>query len=160
MTENTELMTESAENTELMTINREDLAPVNLLDMLNNPENSFLCSIEDDGSRASKVKIFNAINQKGESLDDHKGEVLKIVNIAAHPVTLTDENTGELVDALRIIMIDEQGKNYDAVSQGIASSLQKIIAIVGPAPWKPALSLKIVEQKTRKGFKTNTIELV
>lgn len=148
------------ENNAMMTINREDLAPVNLLDTLNNPGNSFLCSIADDGTRASKVKIFNAINQKGESLDDHKNEVLKIVDVAAHPVTLTDENTGEIVEALRIIMIDEKGRNYDAVSQGIASSLQKVFAIVGPAPWTPALSLKIVEQKTRKGFKTNTIELV
>lgn len=146
---------------EMMTINREDLAPALALDMLTNANASFLCSIPNDGSRKAAVAIYNAVNNKGESLDDHKNEVLEIVNFAAHPVTLTDENTGEVVEALRIVLVDKKGVNYDAVSQGIASSLQKIIAIVGMAPWDAEpLKIKVVEQKTRKGFKTNTIELV
>lgn len=148
------------ENKELMTINREDLAPVNMMDMLSNPGGSFLCSIKDNGDRASKVAIYNAINSKGQSLDETNGAVINVVNYAAHPVRMVDENTGELVEAVRIILIDENGVNYDAVSQGVASSLQKILAIVGPAPWEPALAMKMVTQKTRKGFKTNTLELV
>ncbi len=145
----------------IMTINKEDLAPAFQLDMLTNASSSFLCSIPNDGSRKSAIAIYNAVNNKGESLDDHKNEVLEIVNFAAHPVSLVDENTGEVVDALRIVLVDKKGVNYDAVSQGIASSLQKIIAIVGMAPWDAEpLKIKVVEQKTRKGFKTNTIELV
>ena len=149
------------ENKEIMTVNREDIAPAFQIDMLTNATNSFLCSIPNDGSRKAAIAIYNAVNNKGESLDDHKGEVLEIVNFAAHPVTLTDENTGEVVEALRVVLVDKKGINYDAVSQGIASSLQKIIAIVGMAPWDvEPLKIKVVEQKTRKGFKTNTIELV
>ena len=150
-----------SENKEIMTVNREDIAPAFQIDMLTNATNSFLCSIPNDGSRKAAIAIYNAVNNKGESLDDHKGEVLEIVNFAAHPVTLTDENTGEVVEALRVVLVDKKGVNYDAVSQGIASSLQKIIAIVGMAPWDvEPLKIKVVEQKTRKGFKTNTIELV
>ena len=150
-----------SENNEVMVVNREDIATAFQLDMLTNATSSFLCSIPNDGSRKSAVAIYNAVNNKGESLDDHKGEVLEIVNFAAHPVSLPDENTGEIVEALRVILIDKKGTNYDAVSQGIASSLQKIIAIVGMAPWTDEpLKIKVVEQKTRKGFKTNTIELV
>lgn len=149
------------ENKELMTVAREDIAPAFQIDMLTNATNSFLCSIPNDGSRKAAIAIYNAVNNKGESLDDHKGEVLEIVNFAAHPVTLTDENSGEVVEALRVVLVDKKGINYDAVSQGIASSLQKIIAIVGMAPWDvEPLKIKVVEQKTRKGFKTNTIELV
>lgn len=148
------------ENKEIMTIDRAEIAMPNMVDMLTNPEGSFFCSIKDDGSRESKIAIYNAINNKGDSLDDHKGEVLEITDVAAHPVSLVDENTGEVVDALRMVVIDKEGKNYDAVSQGIASSFQKIFAIVGPAPFNPPLKIKVVEQKTRKGFKTNTIELV
>lgn len=150
-----------SENKELMTINREDIAPAFQLDQLLNANSSFLCSIPNNGSRAAAIAIYNAVNNKGESLDDNKGKVLEIVNYAAHPVSLVDENTGELVEALRIVLVDKNGVNYDAVSQGIASSLQKIIAIVGAAPWdNEPLKMKVVEQKTRKGFKTNTIELV
>ena len=150
-----------SENKEMMVVNKEDLAPAFQLDMLTNASNSFLCSIPNDGSRKSAIAIYNAVNNKGESLDDHKNEVLEIVNFAAHPVSLVDENTGEIVEALRVVLVDKNGVNYDAVSQGIASSLQKIIAIVGMAPWdKEPLKIKVIEQKTRKGFKTNTIELV
>lgn len=148
------------EKNELMTIDRNDLAPANALEMLANPEASFFCSIPNDGSRAAAIAIYNAVNSKGESLDDHKGEILEVVNVAAHPVSLVDENTGELVNALRMVVIDKDGKNYDAVSQGIVSSFQKIFGIVGQPPFNPALKIKVVEQKTRKGFKTNTIELV
>lgn len=147
-------------NTEMMIVNKADIASTSALEALNNPGASFFCSIENDGSRAAKIAIYNAINNKGESLDDHKGEVLNIVNVAAHPVTLVDETTGEAVNALRMVLVDESGRLFDAVSQGIASSMEKIFAIVGPAPFDPPLAIKVVEQKTRKGFKTNTIELV
>lgn len=150
-----------AENNEVMVVNKADITPAFEIDQLLNATSNFLCSIPNDGSRKAAVAIYNAVNNKGESLDDHKGEVLEIVNFAAHPVSLVDENTGEVVNALRVILIDKKGINYDAVSQGIASSLQKIIAIVGNAPWDAEpLKIKVVEQKTRKGFKTNTIELV
>lgn len=148
-------------NNEMMVINRADIAIPADLDNLMNPGAAFLCSIPNDGSRAAAVAIYNAVNNKGESLADHKNEVLEIVNVAAHPVNLIDENTGELVEALRVVLIDKNGNNYDAVSQGIVSSLQKIFAIVGPAPYlEEPLKIKVVEQKTRKGFRTNTIELV
>lgn len=160
MSENkNEIMNE--EQTEIMFVNREDLAPAVLLDGLTNPGNQFYCSIQNDGTRASAAAIYNAVNSKGESLDEHKGEVLEIVNVAAHPVTLVDENTGALVEALRTVLIAKDGKIYDAVSKGIASSLSKIFGIVGMPPWTgEPLRIKVVEQKTRKGRKTNTIEMV
>lgn len=149
------------ENTELMTVNKADLAVPAQLDMLTNATTRFFCSIPNDGSRKAAVAIYNAVNSKGESLDDHKGEVLEIVNVAAHPVSLVDENTGELVDALRTVLIAKNGVIYDAVSQGIASSLSKIFGIVGMPPYNDEpLKIKVVEQKTRKGYKTNTIQLV
>lgn len=156
MTENkNEIMTEN--KNEIMSM---ELAAPQQLDMLTNP-GSFYCSIQNDGTRASAVAIYNAVNSKGESLDDHKGEVLEIVNVAAHPVTLIDENTGAVVEALRTVLIAKDGNIFDAVSQGIASSLSKIFGIVGMPPWTDEpLKIKVVEQKTRKGRRTNTIELV
>ena len=156
-------MTENNVNTTAIVTaeNREDVAPAALMDGFTNPTGQFYCSIQNDGSRRAAINIYNAVNSKGESLDDHKGEVLEIVNVAAHPVRLVDENTGELVDALRTVLIDKNGKVFDAVSQGIASSLQKLFGIVGMPPWNgEPLKIKVVEQKTRKGYKTNTIELV
>ena len=157
---NVEVVENEEAAADLMVINKADIAATDQLAALNDPTASFFCSIPNDGSRAAQIKIYNAINSKGDSLDDHKGEVLEIVDIAAHPVELVDENTGELVQGLRVVMVDKDGKNYDAVSRGIVSSLEKIFAIVGKPSYDPPLRLVVVEQKTRKGFKTNTLELV
>lgn len=146
--------------TPMENVNTNDLAPASAINNLVNPANSFFCSIPNDGSRENAVKIYNAINSKGDSLDDHIGEILEIVNIAAHPVNILDENSGEIKECLRTVLIDKNGKNYDAVSEGIASSLQRIFAIVGQPPYAEPLKVKMVQVKTRKGFKTNTLELV
>ena len=147
-------------NNELITVNREDLIKPNAIEVLTNPETAFFSSIENDGSRASQIKIYNAINKADKKLDDHKGEVLEIKDVVAHGVTLVDENSGEVVECTRIVLSDKKGEGYESISVGIYSSLQKIFAIVGMPTWSEPVKMKCIEQKTRKGFKTLTLELI
>ena len=156
----------NTENTgnEIMVV-REDIAQVDLIQELKNPNGAFYCSIQDDGTRASKIAIFNAVNSADESLGDHIGEVLEIVNVVAHPVSLLDEITGEVVECLRTVLIDVNGTTYTAVSQGITSALSRIFSIVGSpenGAWvKEPVKMKVKQVKTRNGNnKVNTIELV
>ena len=142
-----------------------DIANVSLVDELKNPMGNFYCSIPDTGDRKTKVAIFNAINGADEQVADHIGETLSIVNVVAHPITLVDESTGEIVECLRTVLIDDKGKSYVAVSQGIASALSRIFSIVGSpdgGAWeKEPVKMKIKQVKTRNGNnKVNTIELV
>ncbi|TSI12489.1 hypothetical protein FOT98_18375 [Bacillus sp. HY001] len=109
--------------------------------------------------RKSAVKVYNAINMAENPLADHKGEVLSITDMVAHAITLQDDITKEDVNALRVVLIAEDGKAYHAISEGIVGSMQRIISIVGQAPWTPALKVVPVEVKTRKGFKTLTLQL-
>lgn len=154
-------------NNEMTTavVARGDIAGVNLLDSFKDPSGNFYCSIADDGKRATKIAIFNAINGAEESLADHINEVLEIVNVVAHPVTIADENTGEVVNALRVVLIDKNGKAYQAVSGGIANAISRIMSIIGEpigGAWeKEPVRMKIKQVKTRNGVnKVNTIELV
>ena len=149
---------ETTNATQIVTL--QDAPGLDMMAALMNTQQAFFSSINDDGTRESRAKIYNAVNKAEEKVDDHKGEVLQLVDVVAHPITLTDENTGELVDTVRTVLIMEDGKSYEAVSQGIVSSLSKLFAVVGKPTYNPPLAIKIVEQKTRKGFKTNTIELV
>ena len=154
----------SNENNEIMVV-KSDIAQVDLIQELKNPDSSFYCSIVDNGSRESKIAIFNAINGADESLGDHIGEILEIVNVVAHPVVLADEVTGEVVHALRTVLIDVNGVTYTAVSQGITSALSKIFMIVGSPDnnaWvDEPVKMKVKQIKTRNGNnKVNTIELV
>lgn len=143
----------------------QDIARVDLVEQLKNPNGQFYCSIQDDGTRKTKVAIFNAVNGADESVSDHIGEVLEVVNVVAHPVELLDEVTGEVTTALRTVLVDKNGKSYTAVSQGITSALSKIFSIVGTpegGAWeKEPVKMKIKQVKTRNGNnKVNTIELV
>lgn len=142
-----------------------DVASVELVDQLKNPGSQFYSSITDDGSRKSKVAIYNAVNGADEKIADHINEVLEIVNVVAHPVTLPDEVTGEVMTVLRTVLIDKNGKTYTAVSQGITSSLGRIFDIIGSpdgGAWeKEPVKMKIKQVATRNGTnKVNTIELV
>ncbi len=142
-----------------------DVAGVELVDQLKNPGSQFYSSITDDGSRKSKVAIYNAVNGADEKLGDHINEVLEIVNVVAHPVALPDEVTGEIMNVLRTVLIDKNGKTYTAVSQGITSSLGRIFDIIGSpdnGAWeKEPVKMKIKQVATRNGTnKVNTIELV
>ena len=139
-----------------------DLASVDLVEQLKNPTGQFFCSIADDGTRKSKIAIYNAINSADENLADHIGEVIEVVDVVAHPVTLADEQTGEIVEALRTVLVAKDGKTYTAVSQGITNSLQRVFSIVGMPSWKDEpVKMKIKQVKTRNGNnKVNTIELV
>ena len=140
----------------------QDVASVDLVEQLKNPTGSFFCSIKDDGSRKSKVAIYNAVNGADESIADHIGEVLEVVDVVAYPVTITDEETGEIMEALRTVLVTKDGKAYTAVSQGITNSLSRIFSIVGMPSWKDEpVKMKIKQVKTRNGNnKVNTIELV
>lgn len=143
----------------------QDVATVDLVEQLKNPNGQFYCSIKNDGTRKTKIAIFNAVNGADESVADHIGEVLEIVNVVAHPVELVDEETGVVVNALRTVLIDKNGKTYTAVSQGITSALAKIFSIVGTpedGAWElEPVKMKIRQVKTRNGNnKVNTIELV
>lgn len=142
-----------------------DVAQVNLVEQLQQPSNSFYCSIKDDGTRKSKVAIYNAVNNAEESLNDHIGEVLEIVNVVAFPVDLLDEETGEMIQALQTVLVAKDGKTYKATSQGITNSIVRIFSIVGKpdnGAWeKEPIKIKVKQVKTRNGNnKVNIIELV
>lgn len=145
---------------EMMIVNRNDIAGIDLIAELKNPESTFFCSIKDDGTRSSKVRIYNALNSKGENLTDHLKERINLVDVACHPVRLVDTKTGEISTCLRAVLIADDGTIYQCVSQGVVSSLQKIFAIIGFPTWDEPVGVVPVETKTNSGYKVLTLELV
>lgn len=143
-------------------INRGDIAGVDIMESLKNPTTNFLCTIEDDGTRKSKVAIYNAINSSDTALNDMVGKPLEIVDVVAHPITITDEETGEIIETVRTVLIDKNGKCYHAVSAGILNSLQKIFSIIGMPSWKDEpVKMEVKQVKTRNGNnKVNTLVLL
>ena len=132
------------------------------LSMLSEGSNNFVCSIPGDGSRKAKVAIYNAVQNADEQLSEHVNEVLEIVDIVAHPIQLPDEKTGEVINAIRTVLIDKKGKGYQAVSNGICQALSKIISINGQPHWDEPVKIKPVLRKSKNSSMNQylTIELI
>lgn len=130
-----------------------------MLASLEGSVNMMYCSIVDDGTQATKAKIYNAMNDTKGNIKKAKNPV-KVTDIIAHPVTLLNEQTGEMNDKLRIVFVDENGETWHSVADGVMGSVQRIVGMFGPAPWHPGIPLLAREQETRKGFTTIVLDIV
>ena len=109
-------------------------------------------------SRTDKVKLYNAMNNADQSLKDYVGKELTIVDFVAHSVQLENEQTGEIGNGVRIVLIDDKGVSYACTSTGILGALKKIIGIFGYPTKKEPYKIIPKMAKGRK-FDYLTIEL-
>lgn len=111
-------------------------------------------------TEAEKKALFNAINNPEDRVAEHINETITIKHVVAEMIELTNEETGEIGVFPRIIIVDDKGKSYQAVSVGVFSALKKIFGIFGePASWEKPIKVK-VKQITKKDRKMLTLELV
>ena len=99
-----------------------------------------------------KKKLYNAQNSPDGKLADMINMEIDVKDVYVEIVKLTDQNTGEEINAPRIVLIDKDGKSYQCVSVGIFKCLAKIFNLFGtPDTWKTHLTLKVKQVKTNKG---------
>jgi hypothetical protein len=95
----------------------------------------------------SKKSILNALTN-ATPVSESLGTVINLRNIIVQAVTVNDAATGSPVDAVRIVLIDENGSSYACVSDGVMNSLRDIFAIMGdPSTWSEALPVAVKEAK-------------
>lgn len=105
-----------------------------------------------------KAQLFNAMNNPDERLSDCINKTINMKDLFIEVVDCTNEETGVVTACPRIVIIDDKGKSYQAVSLGIYSALKKIIGIFGePTVWKKpiAIEIKQVTKGTRKMLTLN-----
>jgi len=104
-----------------------------------------------------KIGIARAMGDADYNLRDYfkenKGAVLYLQHYLAHKVEVVTDS-GEAVDAVRLVLIDEDGKRYSTVANGARSSFANLIAIFGMPPFNPPIKIEAREIKTRRGFYT------
>lgn len=77
------------------------------------------------------------------------GRTFLLSRFYIHPVCMPGKMPGELIDAVRVVLFDDQLVPYAFVSGGIADSMSMIFQFAGRGPWNPPLSIRIVESVTR-----------
>lgn len=143
-----------AENTEIMTADEvviNDLAPRTYdIKELSQPESNAFCSIKEDSLEAKKL-VYNASNNPTHKIDDYINKEIALKDVFVEIIELANENTGELEQAPRIVLIDDKGESYQCVSNGIFGSLKKLMAIFGEPTWEDPIHVVVKQVKVKRG---------
>lgn len=127
-----------------------------------NTENTELGTVQhfiDTSTREGKIKLYSAL-QNAEKLEEHLNEPLNMTNAVAQVVRVVDDQTGE-TNTVRIIIVTDDNKAYAATSPTLAAGLNTMFGIFGtPNTWTEPLCIKVVERRSRRGFKFFSIEPV
>lgn len=110
---------------------------------------------ETDKDRAD---LYNAMNNPDFRLADCINKKIYAKDLYIEVVNCTNEETGEVTAAPRIVIIDNGGKAYQAVSVGIYSALKKVIQIYGAPTWEKPIPLE-VKQITKGARKMLTLNI-
>lgn len=112
---------------------------------------AMVCSIEPTGDRKKDAQIFGALNNPEFRLANFINKRIKVENVLVEIRDLLNEETGEVETAPRVVLIDEDGKAYQAVSKGIFNAVKNAYTIFGQAPWTPALEIEVKQVAVGRG---------
>lgn len=104
-----------------------------------------------------KKALYNAINSPDFRIADMINKPIKIRDALIMTVALSDDDTGEVREMPRSILIDTEGKTYTAVSSGIASSLRNIFSVFGTLHFDDGLEMTVKQVQTKKGSTLNLV---
>lgn len=106
-----------------------------------------------------KMALYNAM-QTADKIDEHLNEPLHVTNVLAQAIEVANQETGEINSSTRVVIHAEEG-DFAAASPTLAHAFGSLFAIFGtPDKWAAPLVLKVVEKKSRRGYKFFDLELV
>lgn len=106
-----------------------------------------------------KMALYNAM-QTADKVDEHLNEPLHVTNVLAQAIEVANQETGEINPSTRVVIHAEEG-DFAASSPTLAHAFGNLFAIFGtPDTWEHPLVLKVVEKKSRRGYKFFDLELV
>lgn len=112
------------------------------------------------GEDFASKKITLAAITNAVPISEHLNETIELENVVMQAVSVVDDD-GIENDAVRVILLDKSGSSYAALSAGLVGSLRDLFGILGqPSTWTEPVSVRVVENKSRRGFRFMKIELV
>jgi len=150
-----------SENTEVVLADRAIVAPMSAREQVENLNNGALTvfSTYKTDDQASKMSLFVALSDAAP-LGEHLNETIDLANVVAQVVEVNDENNG-VTEAVRVILIDNEGRAYAGVSAGLFKAIQNLFQIIGlPDQWENGvIPVRVVREKARSGWYFHTIKL-
>lgn len=122
--------------------------------------------------KASKVALYNSLQECDVKLNDIKGTTIEVVNVFVEKkeVAERDEKTDELLydengevltkTRFRTILFGSDGKTYVSAAYGVYNSLRQIIPIFGNPSEDNPIKVKVGTRKLRSGKESLILTVV
>ena len=164
---------EEVSNAELM-VSHQSLDTVDAIDALARPElypRSVYFSMRkpaDTAPQSVKLAYASAALRMQSKADFRAAECvnekINLVHILAHRVRIrnVDTDTGEVtfVPADRLVLLDDEGKTYECVSQGLMQSVLLLVDLMGqPSSWTEPIPVTIRNVSVRGTWSTLKLEI-
>ena len=120
----------------------------NFIMSLTAPKEACFCSLTAKTAEEKKA-LFNATNDPTHCIKEFINKPIKVKDVFVEVVECTNHDTGEVRKCPRIVLIDDKGVSYTAVSIGVFSALRKIFSIFGtPDAWEKPITVtpKLIEK--------------
>ena len=127
-----------------------EIVQVDLSKELSAASNTTYCSIQG-GDRKTLAKVYNAANNQTHRVGDFINKTINVKDVLVEIIDIADEETGEVEQAPRVVLIDDKGEAYQSVSQGMFSAIKKAIQIFGVPTWDDPLPMTIKQVNVGKG---------
>lgn len=108
---------------------------------------------------ADRIAAYNAINNPDAKIADMINKTIKLKDVVMIPVNLVNDETGEVEDAMRSILVAEDGTTYTATATGIFNSLKNIYLIFGTLHFETPVTVEVNQVATKRG-NTLTLKLI
>ena len=123
---------------------------VNLSQELSENATSVYCSVQG-GDRKTKALVYNASNNPEHKVADFINKIINVKDVLVEIIQVENEETGEVEEAPRVVLIDDKGAAYQAVSAGMFSAVKKAIQIFGQPTWDEPLPMLIKQISVKRG---------
>lgn len=90
-----------------------------------------------------KKKLFKVATAPDHNVAEYIGKSIKIKDVYAEVVHMTNQETGEITDGIRMVIIDDKGESYQCVSSGMWNAFARMRAIFGDPTYDPAIPIEI-----------------
>lgn len=115
-------------------------------------------SIKGD-SREEKAKLYKAKNNPDKRLADCINQKIYAKDLYMEVVNLTNEETGEVRQCPRVVLLDKDGVSYTSVSFGIYNSLKSLVAVYGQPTWEDPIPVIVRQKQTDKNRKQLVLDV-
>lgn len=131
------------------------------IDSLSRGEVAMFSTIAADTFDEKRRVLSLMTNAKSLASEEMLGKPINLRNIIVQAVEIADEQTGEVNEQPRIILVDDEDNAYSAISNGLIRSIESIMSMFGhPSTWEGAIPVEVVEKRGRSGFRFYTLNIL